>query len=379
MRDWRRQSGYAVAIPNRGVLEAEITLPFAFAGFGFVAPAGNEVGAMCSTLLHARICYLLSLACFVAVTIGAPAAAQSDALPKVGVLAWSSCEQEWLMAPSGPFLTGLRELGQVPGETFVLECRSADGTYDGQLHAGSELASIPVDIIVSNNQPAGHAARAATTTIPIVTIFSGDPVASGLAQSLAEPGGNLTGLSYYATELTAKRLELLMELIPDLKKVAVLANPDLSYLPFEADAERAADRFGISAEMYPVRQAADLEAAFSRIVADEAQAVFVLPDVVLAQAAPQIAALALEHGLPSMAWGGWFTDSGILMSYSTDYYAAQHRLAYFVDRILNGASPADLPIEQPAEYQLSVNLRTAEALGLEVPESLLLLASKVIE
>jgi putative ABC transport system substrate-binding protein len=331
--------------------------------------------------LSARARRLLGPVCALALAVTGPAAAQPSAkhLPRVGVVAWEACGSADLTAPSGPFLQGLRELGQMPGRTFVLECRSADGAYAGQLKAARDVAAIPVDVIVADNEPAAHAARAATTTIPIVSIISGDPVASGLARSLAAPGGNVTGVSYYATELTAKRLELLIDLLPRLEALAVLANPDVAYMPFEQDTERAAHRFGISATIYPVRQESDLDAAFAKIAADRAEAVFVLPDVVLAAASPRIAALALQHGLPSMAWGSWFTDSGILMAYSTDYVALTHRLAYLVDRVLHGASPAELPIEQPATYQLSINLRTARTLGVDVPPGLLLLATKVVE
>lgn len=334
---------------------------------------------MCSRVPPAPAHFILAFACFLALAVAAPAATQAGALPKIGILEWSSCDQGGLMAPSGPFLQGMGELGHVPGKTFVFECRSAGGSYDGQRQAARELAGIPVDVIVSDNQPAAHAARAATETIPIVSLISGDPVAAGLAESLAAPGGNLTGVSYYATELTAKRLELLTELLPDLERLAVLANPDLSYLPFEQDTEQAARRFNVDARVYHVRREADLDAAFSRMRADGAGAVFVLPDVMLARASPRIAALALEHGLPSMAWGSWFTSDGVVMAYSTDYGALTRRLAHFVDQVLRGADPADLPIEQPATYQLSINLRTAEALRIEVPSSLLLLAEEVVE
>jgi putative ABC transport system substrate-binding protein len=273
----------------------------------------------------------------------------------------------------------MRELGHTPGETFILECRSANLTYDGQLKAARELVGIPVDIIVGESEPAAHDARAATTMIPIVSIISGDPVASGLAQSIAAPGGNVTGVSYYATELTAKRLELLMEVVPDIEKLAVLANPELSYMPFERDAREAAGRFGVETKIYPITEEADFAPAFSEMEADGAEAVFVLPDVVLAWYSDRIGELALEHRLPSMAWGPWFTESGVLMSYSTDYEVLNGRLAYFVDRILRGDKPADLPIEQPVTYELSVNLKTADALGVEMPQTLLLLASMVIE
>jgi putative ABC transport system substrate-binding protein len=245
--------------------------------------------------------------------------------------------------------------------------------------AAADLVRLPVDVIVTASQPAGHAAREATATIPIVTIITGDPVAAGLARSLAKPGGNLTGLSYYATELTAKRLELLKEMIPEVTTVGVLANPNLSYLPFEEDTKRAGGRLGITARVHQVSEPADLKSAFSQMKAEGAQAVFVLPDLMFASEASRIAALALEHRLPTMAWGGWFTAAGCLMSYSSDYGAMNHRLAFYVDRILKGAKPGDLPIEQPATYTLSVNLKTAEALGVEVPQSILLLADEVIE
>ena len=280
---------------------------------------------------------------------------------------------------SGPFMRGLGELGHKPGETVTIECRGAGRRYDGLATAAADLARLPVDVIVSDSEPAVRAALEATTTIPIVTIISGDPVGGGLARSLAKPGGNLTGVSYYATELTAKRLELLKEMIPEFTTVDVLANPDVSYLPFEEDTMRAAGRLGITARVHHVREPADLKNAFSQMTAESAQVVFVLPDLMLASEAPRIAALALEHRLPTMAWGGWYTKAGCLMAYSSDYGAMDHRLAFYVDRILKGAKPGDLPIEQPTTFKLSINLKTAAALGVEVPQSVLLLADEVIE
>ncbi len=300
-------------------------------------------------------------------------------MPRIGVLSWSSCEKDWLVDISGPFLRGLGEFGYKPGETFTIECRSAGKRYDGLVTAAANLARLPVDVIVTQSEPAGRAAHEATTTIPIVTIISGDPVGGGLARSLAKPGGNLTGVSYYATELTAKRLELLKEMLPEVTTVGVLANPNVSYLPFEEDTKRAAGRLGITARVHQVSEPADLKSAFSQMKAEGAQAVFVLPDLMLAGEASRIAALALEHRLPTMAWGGWFTQLGCLMAYSSDYGAMSHRLAFYVDRILKGAKPGDLPIEQAATFRLSINLKTAAALGVEVPQSILMLADKVIE
>ena len=280
---------------------------------------------------------------------------------------------------TGPFMRGLGELGYKPGETVTIECRSAGRRYDGLATAAADLARLSVDVIISYSEPAGRAVQDATTTIPIVTIISGDPVGGGMVRSLAKPGGNLTGVTYYATELTAKRLELLKELIPEISTVGVLANPNVSYLPFEEDTKRAAGRLGITPSVYQVSEPADLKSAFSRMKAESVQAVFVLPDLMLAGEAPRIAALALEHGLPTMAWGGWYTKAGCLMAYAADYGAMTHRLAFYVDRILKGAKPGDLPIEQPTTFSLSINLKTAAALGVEVPQSILLLADEVIE
>jgi putative ABC transport system substrate-binding protein len=296
----------------------------------------------------------------------------SGHVPVIGILAWSDCSD-------APFERGLRDLGYKPGETIKIECRLAGGRYAGMPAAAQELVRLPVDIIVTGSHPSGQAAHEATDKIPIVSIISGDPVASGLARSIARPGGNFTGVSYYATELTAKRLELLKELIPGITKIGVLANPDLSYLPFEDDTKRAAERMGIVQTVHHVSDPTGFKTAFAAMEAERVQAVFVLPDVMFSNNVPQIAKLALEHHLPMMAWGTWFTELGGLMAYSADYDKMNYRLASYVDRILKGAAPGDLPIEQPTTFQLSINLKTAKALKLEVPESLLLLADKVFE
>jgi putative ABC transport system substrate-binding protein len=300
----------------------------------------------------------------------------SAELPRVGLLAWASCaepgEFEW-------FMRALADLGYKAGEAVVFECRHAGGRHDGLAPAATELVGIPVDVIVTHSQPAGRAAQQVTQTVPIATIISGDPVAAGMAQSLAHPGGNVTGVSYYATELTAKRLELLKEMVPALAKVGVLANPDVAYLPFEEDTKRAAEHLGLALSIQQVREPGGIDDAFARMKADGAQAAFVLPDVMFANQAPRVAAAALEQHLPAMAWGTWFAELGCLMAYSADYGEAVTRLAAIVDRILKGAKPGDLPIEQPTKFILSINLKTAKALGIEPPQTLLLLADQVIE
>ena len=326
-----------------------------------------------------RHCLYLAGALIVALPALAAGQSSSTAMPRIGMLSWSPCEESWIMDSAGPFFRGLDEFGYKPGENVIVECRSAARRYENLAVAAADLVRLSVDVIVADSEPEARAAHDATKTIPIVSIISGDPVAGGLARSLAKPGGNVTGLSYYATELTAKRLELLKEMVPEITSVSILSNPDVAYLPFEADAIRAADRLGITPIVYQASDAADIEDAFSRMKTENAQAVFVLPDLVFAEEAPRIADLALEHRLPTMSWGGWYTRSGCLMAYSTDYGKLAHRLAFYVDRILSGAKPGDLPIEQPTTYDLSINLKTAKILGVEVPESLLLLADEVIE
>lgn len=307
---------------------------------------------------------------------------QATQTPRIGLLAWSSCDGPPNMPgldEFSPFVRGLGDFGYTPGQNIKIECRSAGRSYDGLAVAAAELVRLPVDIIVTMSQPAGRAAHQVTDAIPIVTVVSGDPVAGGLARSLAQPGGNVTGVSYYVTELTAKRLELLKEMVPAIATVGVLANPNVAYLPFESDARRAASQLGVKLSIQQAAEADDLENAFARMKAEGAQALMVLPDVMFAWESSRIAALAVEHRLPTMAWADWFTQDGCLMAYSAGYYEMEHRLAYYVDRILKGAKPGDVPIEQPTTFKLSVNLKTAKALGLEVPRKVLLLADEVIE
>ena len=300
-------------------------------------------------------------------------------VPRIGLLTYWDCSPGTIQAEFGPFLKGLEELGYKMHETFELECQAAGNSYDRLTQAARKLVQLPVDVIVTTSQPAGTAAHSVTKSVPIVSVVSGDPIAAGLVTSLAKPGGNFTGVSYYATELTAKRLELLEEAVPGLTLIGILANPDTSYLPFEADAIRASEKLGIGVRLYHVSRSVDLDIAIPKMGRDGVQAIFVLPDVMLASEAAHIADLALEHQLPTMTWARWYPESGCLLAYSADYSAMTHRLAFYVDRVLKGARPGDLPFEQPTTFLLSINLKTAAALGLDLPETLLLLADDVIE
>jgi putative ABC transport system substrate-binding protein len=311
----------------------------------------------------------------VAVLVPAISIAQSTAtMSRVGILSWSSCAN----LPAA-LMTGLADLGYIPDKTFTMECRSAEQSYDRLVPAAEELVRARVDVIVALSHPAARAARLATDLTPIVMIASGDPVASGLVDSLAHPGGNVTGLTYYATELTGKRLEILREMVPTISVIGVLANPAVAYLPFEKDTKRAAAALGVRLATHQVAMAADLADAFTTMAKEDVDAVFILPDLMLSSEAGQIAELALRHHLPTMAWGGWFTRAGGLIAYSAEYANMSRTLASYVDKVLRGAKPGDLPVDQPTRFVLSINLKTAKALGIEVPRELEARAEELIE
>ena len=319
------------------------------------------------------------LACALVTVIPNFAVAQSSPtdVPVIGYLSWWPCKTPSSMSPD--ISRGLTDLGHKLGETIMIECRSANKSLEGLATASAELVELRVDVIVSTSEPAARAIYGATKTIPIVSVFSGDPISAGMARSLAQPGGNATGVSYYATELTGKRLDLLKKAVPKLTTVDVLSNPDVSYFPFEEDTKRAAGLLGIAVRVHHVRGPTDIDNAFATMKVENAQAVFVLPDLMLAGEGKRIATLALEQQLPSMTWGYWYANQGCLLAYSARYDELEYRLGYYIDRILKGAKPGDLPIEQPTQYSLSINLKTANTLGLKLPQTLLLQADNFIE
>jgi len=277
------------------------------------------------------------------------------------------------------FRARLRELGYREGQDFVIESRWADGKYDQLATLLADLIRLRVDVIVTSSTPGALAAKQATTTIPIVVAAIGDALASGIASSLARPGGNITGLTIFNPEIAAKRLELLKEVRPDLKDVAILlnlANPNNdSILP---QMNRVAQPLNLELHQFDVRSPADFEAAFAAMAAQGVSALVPLEDPILLSNAPAVAALALKQRLPSCGWPEFAIGGGV-MGYGVDFPDLFRHAATYVDKILKGAKPGDLPIQRATKFEIIVNLKTAKALGLTIPYSLLVRANEVIE
>lgn len=277
-------------------------------------------------------------------------------------------------------LRGLRDLGYVEAKNLIVEWRYADDSTERLQVPASELAQLKVDAIVAANTTAAQAARKSTATIPIVMACSGDPVRAGLVASLARPGGNITGLTSMSGELGPKHLEMLLNMAPKLSGVAVLINPaNLGNLALLKNVQAAARN--TKAKILPVeaRTVPDIEQAFSAMVRKNAGAVIVAPDALFFRQWHLIAERAAKQRLPSIAAAREFAQAGGLLSYGRNQGDSYRRTAAFVDKILKGTKPADLPIEQPMTFELFINGKTAKALGLKIPQSLQIMADKVIE
>lgn len=278
------------------------------------------------------------------------------------------------------FREGLRELGWKPGENIRIEYRWSDGRHDNLESLARDLMRLNPAIIVANSGPAASAAKRITTTLPIVFETLGDPVAVGLVHSLARPGGNLTGLAGMSAELSGKRLQLLRELVPGLSRLALLVNPgNVMAPPNIRETESTARALGISVYIAEVRGPADLDRAFSGIASARPGALFVLPDSMLSGQIARILGLVGQYRLPTVYVESHWVSAGGLMSYAPDLNAQYRRAAAYVDRILRGAKPADLPVEQPTKFELLINLKAAKALGLTIPPSLLLRVDRVVD
>jgi putative tryptophan/tyrosine transport system substrate-binding protein len=272
---------------------------------------------------------------------------------------------------------GLRALGYVEGQNLVIDYRSADGRTERFSDLAAELVRRNVDVIVTRGTPAVQAAKEATVTIPVVMAASGDPLGVGVVAGLARPGTNVTGLSAFTRELLGKRLELLKEAVPGLARPALLNNP-VARMAWE-EISSAASKLRIEPILADVRKPEDMERAFETAVKQRADALIVANDTVTQSNRQLVVGLAAKHRLPATYAASEFAYEGGLMAYSVSYPDLYRRAAIFVDKIFKGAKPADLPVEQPTKFELVVNVKTAKALGLEIPPTLLALADEVIE
>jgi putative ABC transport system substrate-binding protein len=304
-------------------------------------------------------------------------AQQPPKLPTIGVLGASSASQQnqWTAA----FLQRLRELGWIEGRTFASEVRWAEGSNERAAEIAAELVRLRVDVIVTSGTPIVLAAKQATAIVPIVFATAADPLGAGLVASLARPGGNVTGLSIQSTDLVGKRLELLREVVPGLHRLAAIAGAANPAAMLEMGGVQAAARtLGLDIATFEIRRTEDFGPAFDALKS-RAQALYVVSDPLLATNRVRINTLALSARLPTMHGFREYVEVGGLMSYGANFPDLWRRAGDYVDKILRGAKPANLPVEQPTKFDLIINVITAKALGLTVPAGLLARADEVIE
>ena len=305
-------------------------------------------------------------------------AQQPAKVPRIGYLAGASPSA--IAFRTEAFRQGLHERGYVEGKNIMVEYRFAEGNFRRQKELAAELVRLNVDVIVTSGPASTRAAKEATATIPIVMTFDSDPVESGSVASLARPGGNITGLSTLAPEISGKQLELLKEIVPRLSRVVVLgssSNPGNVQVLKEMEA--ASRGFGLKLQHLDILDAKEIEALFRTASNERADAVVVLAGTVIIAQRRQIADLAIKSRLPSIYERREFVQAGGLMSYGISVIDLDRRAAVYVDKILKGAKPADLPVEQPKKFELIINLKTAKQIGLTIPLNVLARADKVIK
>jgi putative ABC transport system substrate-binding protein len=313
-----------------------------------------------------------------AVTWPLAAQAQQGTMPVIGCLSGTSSEAGAPLLAA--FRQGLREQRYIEGENVIIEYRWAAGQYDRLPALAAELVSRQVAVISAGSPPAAQAAKAATSTIPIVFTSGGDPVQLGLVSSLSRPGGNITGISFLADELSAKRLSLLHDLVPNAGVIALLLNPSfVGSVDQVKGAQDAARSFGLKLEVIAAHDEHDIDAAFARIGELRAGALIVSADPFMLTVREKIVGQAASHALPAIYNVRDFVTAGGLMSYDASISDAYRQAGTYVGRILKGEKPADLPVVQPTRFELAVNLKTAKALGVKFSDNLLSLADEVIE
>jgi ABC-type uncharacterized transport system substrate-binding protein len=330
--------------------------------------------------LLAAICSAAGASIVRPVPLGAQ---QTRRLPRIGYMITGSHEPLVVRQGTDAFRQGLHDRGYADGENIAIEERSAGGNIERFPGLADELVRLKVDVIAAANTPAGLAAQRATTKIPIVVSVMGDPVADGLVASLPRPGGNITGLTFLGPELVPKRIELLKEALPSISRVAVLWHPggygERTTRGMLREAEAAATAVGVLPRFVDARGAGDFDRAFSAIAAEQADALMVFPSPMFFNERRQIVDLATKYRLPSISMAKELVQIGGLISYGASIYDLIRRSATFVDKILKGAKPGDLPVEQPTTFELAINLRTAKAFGLTIPQSLIYRADEVFE
>ena len=327
---------------------------------------------------------LIGLAVILAVGLSlaplAVEAQQTASLPRIGFLAPASVSDPQVPRVLQAFRQGLREWGYVEGQNITIEFRSAEGQYDRLPGLAAELVRLKVNVIVAAGPLASQVAKQATKTIPIVMAAIADPVGAGFVASLARPGGNITGLSLMHSDLVAKQLELLKEVLPKVSRMAVLGNPaNPNYAPMLRGAQDAARALGVRLQPLEARDPSEIDTVFAPLTTERAGALIVLGDTMFFGHRTRIADHAVRRRLPTAFGASEYAEAGGLLAYGPSLVDGYRRAATFVDKILKGAKPADLPVEQPTKFELVINLKTAKALGLTIPQSILVRADQVIE
>jgi ABC-type uncharacterized transport system substrate-binding protein len=312
--------------------------------------------------------------------LAAPLAADAQPSAKVATIGYLAMTAGAGSAVAEAFRQGLQDLGYVEGKTMAIVYRSAEGKPERLPALAAELVQLPVNVLVAAGTQVAQVVKDTTTTLPIVMVAGADPVALGLVASLARPGGNITGLTLMSAELAGKELELLKEAMGSLGRVAVLWNArDAAMTNIFSEIQRAAPVLGVTVHPLGVHEVTDIDSAIATMTADRPDALFMITDVLTSRYTRQVVDFAAQHQLPTMFQNSGPVAEGGLMYYGPSLTDAYRRAAYYVDRILKGAKPADLPVEQPTRFELVINLKTAKVLGLTIPPTLLFQADKVIK
>lgn len=313
-------------------------------------------------------------------TLAAPLFASAQTAKTIRRIGWLSSAAQPLPVELEAEVTPLREFGWNEGRNLLIERRYANSRAELFRPMAEELVQLKVELIVTEGTEATRAAKNVTSTVPIVMWSAGDPVRSGLVTSLVRPGGNITGYSVVGPETSTKGVELLRELLPGVQRIGILENPNNPSSAFvRRDVEQACRSFGIQPIFVGVAVASVLAKSIANVARQRAQALIVQSDRLFSDNQVEVVRIALSHALPTQAYGTDFLETGALISYSFSVAELRRRGAAFIDRILRGARPADLPIEQPTQFELGINLKTAKALGITIPQSMLLRAYKVIQ